>query len=204
MRKRKRCLALKGPSMSERTTGGTSLRVWETGTAAPTWEDGLISGSGSVGALIFGPPGEQTVSLAHERFFLPANRKPKAPLIAPVLDRVREAVLGGDGAGAARLMTQAAKASGYDQRLIWTDPLGICATLVIRSDEEAVHSSASHRRPRTRGGLRRMAESSGRSDDLEGHHAARRHRGLAAVGGRTGRRRFELWSSGSRSTMSSA
>ena len=121
-------------------TGATALRVWETDTAAPTWEDGLISGSGTVGALIFGPPGQQTVSFAHERFYLPANRKPKAPLIAPVLERVRKAVLGGDGTGAARLMTEAAKACGYDEGLIWTDPLGICASLVIRSDEEAVRA----------------------------------------------------------------
>ena len=37
-------------------------------------------------------------------------------------------------------MTEAAKACGYDEGLIWTDPLGICASLVIRSDEEAVRA----------------------------------------------------------------
>jgi alpha-L-fucosidase 2 len=110
---------------------------FESSSPAPTWEDGAITGSGRVGALVFGPPEAQTVSLSHERFFLPANPTPKAPVIRSALEDIRRAVLEGNGTRAGELMTQAAAASGYGDGLIWTNPLGICATLVLRtaSDE---------------------------------------------------------------------
>lgn len=110
-----------------------STTVFETATGAPTWEHGLVVGSGSVGAVMFGPADRQVVSLSHERFFLPINPRPAAPDVAPVLDELRRAVLAGDTARASRLMAQAAHASGYADGLVWTDPLGICATLVITS-----------------------------------------------------------------------
>jgi len=47
-----------------------STTVFETATGAPTWEHGLVVGSGSVGAVVFGPADRQVVSLSHERFFL--------------------------------------------------------------------------------------------------------------------------------------
>lgn len=105
--------------------------VFSTRTAAPTWEQGLIAGSGRVGAIVFGDTARQTVSFAHERSFLPANPRPAAPLLAPSLDAIRERALAGDGEGAGRLMAAAAEVSGFERDLVWTDPLGICATLEI-------------------------------------------------------------------------
>lgn len=90
-------------------------------------------GSGRVGAILFGDADAQTVSLSHERFFLPANPSPAAPVIAPELDGIRRAVAEGDAGRAAELMMRGARASGYDGGLIWTNPLGICATLVVRT-----------------------------------------------------------------------
>lgn len=111
--------------------GAPSL-VWRTRTPAPEWGDGLIVGSGRVGALVFGPLEALMVSVAHERFFLPANPHPPAPLIAPSLDSLREAVRAGDGEHAGELLADAARASGFADDLIWTDPLAICATLQLR------------------------------------------------------------------------
>ncbi len=110
-----------------------TITPFETVSPAPTWEDGTIAGSGRVGALVFGPPQAQTVSLSHELFFLPANPTPAAPVIAPELENIRRAVLDGDGARAGELLSRAAAASGYPDGLIWTNPLGICATLVLRT-----------------------------------------------------------------------
>ncbi|MGP4113695.1 glycosyl hydrolase family 95 catalytic domain-containing protein [Streptomyces sp. 4N509B] len=109
----------------------TPLPVLETATPAPGWEHGVITGSGRVGAVVFGPPGRQSVSIAHERFFLPANPTPPAPFLAPVVATMRELVLAGDGEEAGRLMTEAARESGFDGGLVWTDPLGMCATLTV-------------------------------------------------------------------------
>ncbi|MEV1131155.1 glycoside hydrolase N-terminal domain-containing protein [Agromyces sp. NPDC049794] len=105
--------------------------MFHTETPAPTWEDGLITGSGRVGGVLFGPADELRLSLSHERFFLPANPRPPAPEIAPALPLIREAILAGDSARASDLVTEAARRSGFDGGLIWTDPLGICATLAI-------------------------------------------------------------------------
>ncbi len=77
-----------------------------------------MTGSGRVGALVFGHPDAHTVFLSHERFFLPANPTPSAPVIAPELENIRRAVLDGYGPRAGELMTSAAAASGYGEGLI--------------------------------------------------------------------------------------
>ncbi|MFO8011680.1 MAG: glycoside hydrolase N-terminal domain-containing protein [Phycisphaerae bacterium] len=48
-------------------------------TPAKTWEHGLIAGSGTVGANVFGRPLEETIVLTHERLFLPTGK----PLMPP-------------------------------------------------------------------------------------------------------------------------
>lgn len=101
-----------------------------TRTPAPTWEDGLVTGSGRVGAIVHGASDRLVVSLAHERFFLPANPRPAAPKLGGVLAEMRERLLRGDGAGASGLLEDAARESGYEG-LIWTDPLGMCARLSL-------------------------------------------------------------------------
>lgn len=111
-------------------------------TKAPSWEEGLVVGSGRVGAVAHGPADALTISLAHERYFLPVNLRPDAPDLSPVISEIRRSVLAGDNEAAAVSMTDGARASGYDDNLIWTDPLGICATLCVRSP----HGVASARR----------------------------------------------------------
>jgi alpha-L-fucosidase 2 len=104
-----------------------------TATAAPTWEEGLVVGSGRIGAVAHGPADAITVSLAHERWFPPVNPRPRAPDLRPRLDAIRRALLAGDADTASAELVAGARDSGYDDGLVWTDPLGICATLVIRT-----------------------------------------------------------------------
>ncbi|KQQ00538.1 MULTISPECIES: glycosyl hydrolase family 95 catalytic domain-containing protein [unclassified Rathayibacter] len=111
----------------------TGTTVFTTATDAPTWEEGLIVGSGRVGAVVHGRPDELTISLAHERYFLPVNTRPHAPDLAAVRDEMRRALLEGDADAASAALDRGARASGYGDGLIWTDPLGICATVVVRS-----------------------------------------------------------------------
>jgi alpha-L-fucosidase 2 len=107
--------------------------VFVTSTAAHTWEDGLIVGSGRVGAVVHGPADAISVSLAHEDYFLPVNPRPAAPDLASVREGLRSALLGGDADAASTALGRQALAAGYDDGLIWTDPLGLCATLTIRT-----------------------------------------------------------------------
>ncbi|WKK70337.1 hypothetical protein Q0F99_10555 [Rathayibacter oskolensis] len=104
-----------------------------TATDAPTWEEGVIVGSGVLGAVAHGPADAITVSFAHERWFLPVNARPDAPDLAGVRDEIRRALLAGDADTASAALAAGARASGYDDGLIWTDPLGLCATLTVRT-----------------------------------------------------------------------
>ncbi len=103
-----------------------------TRTAAPTWEDGLVVGSGRIGAIAYGPADALTIALAHERFLLPVNPRPDAPDLTGVLPEMRARILAGDGSAAANLLESAANEAGYDG-LVWTDPLAVCATLAVAS-----------------------------------------------------------------------
>lgn len=107
--------------------------VFETSSAAASWEDGLIIGSGRVGAVVYGPADAISVSLAHERYFLPLHPRPDAPDLAQVRTRMRAALLAGDAEEAGAALGQGSRASGYGDSLIWTDPLGLCATLTVRT-----------------------------------------------------------------------
>ncbi|MBF4618600.1 glycoside hydrolase N-terminal domain-containing protein [Clavibacter sp. VKM Ac-2873] len=107
--------------------------VFTTATSAPTWEEGILVGSGRVGAVAHGPADAITVSLAHERWFPPVNPRPHAPDLRPRIDAIRRALLDGDPDTATAELMAGARDSGYGDDLVWTDPLGICATVVIRT-----------------------------------------------------------------------
>ncbi|WP_194244887.1 glycosyl hydrolase family 95 catalytic domain-containing protein [Clavibacter capsici] len=109
--------------------------VFTTATAAPTWEEGVVVGSGRIGAVAHGPADAITVSLAHERWFPPVNPRPAAPDLRPRLAEIRRALLAGDADTASAELMAGARDSGYGDGLVWTDPLGICATLVIRTPD---------------------------------------------------------------------
>lgn len=98
----------------------------------------MIVGSGRIGAVAHGPADAITVSLAHERWFPPVNARPHAPDLRPRLDAIRRALLAGDADTATAELMAGARDDGYGDDLVWTDPLGICATLVIRTPGGAV------------------------------------------------------------------
>ncbi|ROP49321.1 glycosyl hydrolase family 65 [Rathayibacter sp. PhB185] len=125
--------ARKEPIISSIDSASSRTDLLVTATAAPTWEEGLIVGSGRVGAVVHGPADALTVSLAHERYFLPVNARPAAPDLAGLREELRSALLAGDADAASEALIRGARSSGYDGGLIWTDPLGICATVSIRT-----------------------------------------------------------------------
>jgi len=72
------------------------LRVPERGFVSTrpgsTWEHGLISGNGSVGAVVMSQPLDETVIFSHERMFLP-ERPPQLPtLTGPRLFEIRNLI----------------------------------------------------------------------------------------------------------------
>lgn len=98
---------------------------------ADRWYDGVLTGGGRVGALVWGGPEEHVIALSHERFFLPVHPRPLPPPLAGIRAEARAALLRGDAAAAAQVVSAAVAEAGYDQ-LIWTDPLAPCSELRLR------------------------------------------------------------------------
>ncbi|MCJ1688382.1 glycoside hydrolase N-terminal domain-containing protein [Rathayibacter sp. VKM Ac-2927] len=112
-----------------------SKGVWSA-LIAESWEEGLLAGTGVVGGILYGDPRRHVIALAHEDFFVPANSRVPAPLLAPVLLGIRRALADGESGAAADLVEKALREQGWDpDTLIWTDPLGAIAQLEWEPDE---------------------------------------------------------------------
>lgn len=58
----------------------------------PTWEHGLLSGNGTVGAIVMSQPLDETVIFSHERMFLPERPPMLPPPTAPRLFEIRRLI----------------------------------------------------------------------------------------------------------------
>jgi alpha-L-fucosidase 2 len=105
-----------------------ALRFWSS-TLANKWDQGVVAGSGVIGAVVHGSPQRHTITWAHEEFFLPVNSRRPAPDLVPALEQIRSAMANGRPAEAEHLVQERARACGFDGDLIWTDPLAPCAML---------------------------------------------------------------------------
>jgi hypothetical protein len=89
---------------------------------ADNWEKALISGNGTIGALVMSQPLEETIIFSHERLFMPWE--PDLPVVdmAPHLDTIRQMIDEGQYREAAEFVSDLSRKQGY-QGLHWTDPL---------------------------------------------------------------------------------
>ncbi len=91
-------------------------------TQATFWEEALISGNGTLGALVMGDPHSETIILSHERLFMPMDKAmPPVPL-ATHLGEIRELVDQERYRDAARLASKISFENDYKE-MPWTDPL---------------------------------------------------------------------------------
>ena len=88
---------------------------------ATSWNKGLVSGNGRLGATIYGQPGDETVLLNHARLFMPLH-KPLPPVdTASHLSEIRKLLADGQYQRAADLVVELSKQEGYEGKH-WTDP----------------------------------------------------------------------------------
>ena len=59
---------------------------------AETWQQGLISGNGTIGANVLSRPLDETIIFTHERMFLPMGPPVMPPLLAPRLFEIRRLI----------------------------------------------------------------------------------------------------------------
>ena len=89
---------------------------------AARWQEGLLAGNGTIGALVMGDPFDERVIFTHERLFLPLH-EPLPPVdTAKLLPRIRQLIASGEYQAAADLVVQESQDENYGPKR-WTDPL---------------------------------------------------------------------------------
>jgi hypothetical protein len=85
------------------------------------WEEALLTGNGTIGAMAIGRPHDETIILNHALLYLPASDR-----LAPInqagrLEEIRRLLLSGKYAEATKIPMQLGEADGYGGTR-WTDP----------------------------------------------------------------------------------
>jgi len=86
------------------------------------WEESLVSGNGTLGALVPGDPLKERIIFSHEKLFMPEYPPTEAPDLASHMDKIREWVIAGKGDKATEFAVELGNKVGIEG-LIWTDPL---------------------------------------------------------------------------------
>ncbi|SMP56175.1 Glycosyl hydrolase family 65, N-terminal domain [Neorhodopirellula lusitana] len=108
---------------------------------AQRWQEALVTGNGTLGAMVFGTPAVERVVLNHERLYEPLLDQPcPVPDIADSLPEVRRLLANGKYKEAYAYAYQAAIDAGFPG-IQWTAPYHPACSLVIEQDgidEEAI------------------------------------------------------------------
>ena len=88
---------------------------------ARSWEEALLCGNGTIGAMVIGRPHDETIILNHALLYLPASLPIKPINQASRLDEIRQLMLEGKYTDAAKIPVEQSLKEGYSG-LRWTDP----------------------------------------------------------------------------------
>lgn len=88
---------------------------------APVWEDALLSGNGTIGAMVFGKPHDETIILNHALCYLPLSQPVKPINQASRLAEIRDLLAQGKFVEASRIPVEQARQEGIND-LLWIDP----------------------------------------------------------------------------------
>jgi len=81
----------------------------------------MLIGNGTMGAMVFGNPYDETIIVSHSALYLPL-RIPKEPIgQASRLSEIRKHILEGNGTDAAKIPVEQSLTEGYEGQ-IWSDP----------------------------------------------------------------------------------
>jgi alpha-L-fucosidase 2 len=80
---------------------------------AQSWEHGLLSGNGTMGAVVIGQPHEETIILSESHLFLPINAPQKPINQASRLAGIRKLLLAGKNEEAAKIPVEQREKEGY-------------------------------------------------------------------------------------------
>ncbi len=124
-------ISCKRESEYEKYTGFTSDRP------ASSWEEALVTGNGTMGAMVMGHPYSDTVIINHALLYLPLNRPLKPVSQGIRLDSIRGMMLRGDYGRASQFVVDLSRTEGYGVKR-WTDPFIPAFQLVIDMNRDSL------------------------------------------------------------------
>ncbi len=92
-----------------------------TNTPAHKWEEAMLTGNGTLGALVMGYPLKESIIFSHEKLFMPENPPTPAPDFGGSMDLIRKLVRDGDTKKAVDLSIKLGADVGVPE-YYWTDP----------------------------------------------------------------------------------
>ncbi len=107
-------------------------RGFVSSTPATTWEEGLLSGNGTIGANVLSRPLDETVIFTHERLFLPQGPPVMPPESGPRLFEIRRLIDRGLYRQADELVCQFSPQEGF----LYPDPFVPAFDLRLRTEGE--------------------------------------------------------------------
>lgn len=88
---------------------------------AGRWEEYLVTGDGTLGAMVAGDPFRERIIINHEKLFMPEFPPTEAPDLGNNLEKIRRMVLDGKGKKASEFALELGMEAGIHS-FIWTDP----------------------------------------------------------------------------------
>jgi hypothetical protein len=88
---------------------------------ASSWEEALVTGNGTMGAMVMGYPYSDTIIINHALLYLPLNKPLKPVSQGTHLDSIRAMMLRGDYGKASQFVVGLSQDEGYGAKR-WTDP----------------------------------------------------------------------------------
>jgi alpha-L-fucosidase 2 len=88
---------------------------------AKSWEHAMLTGNGTMGALVFGNPHDETIILNHAQLYMPSTEPLKPIDQASRLNEIRELMFNGKYKEATKIPVEISLQEGYGG-LRWTDP----------------------------------------------------------------------------------
>ncbi len=104
---------------------------------AAKWEDALLTGNGTMGAMVMGNPFEETIVLNHALLYIPNETPVIPPDMTPYLDEIKKLSFEGKYQEAAELGVKIWKDAGYGAKK-WTDPYVPAANITIDTEASNV------------------------------------------------------------------
>lgn len=84
---------------------------------APNWDHGLLSGNGTMGALVFGHPHDETIIMSQSQLYLPQDKSDELIDQASRLEEIRSLIRAGKYVEATKIPVELRETAGYsDQR----------------------------------------------------------------------------------------